>query len=244
MSYPNPHGPSCPWYPYAGSVGAPNIKWCEETVCAWISEPANTWSNIAYLVAAAFIMWRAYKGGHNSLLRLFGPIVFIMGSISFIYHMSNFYGTQILDFVGVFLLVSWTSGMNLIRAGKLKPKRLVPYIIAYNVLNVVLVHLMYGAGLKFQFLMLIGAFFILATEMLASKKLEVKYHWFVTSLTLLTLAITCSILDYSRVWCDPNLHGLFSQGHAWWHWISSVAMVTIYLHYSQIALAPQQQLKR
>lgn len=240
MNYPNPHGPSCPWYPLAEATGSPNIKWCEETICAWISEPANTWSNVSYLLVAGFILWRSYKHGHNRLLKLFGLIVFIMGGLSFFYHLSNFYVTQILDFVGMFLLVGWTSGMNFIRAKKLKPERLLPYILAYNVLNIIVLHLMYLQGLKFQFLILIGAFLIIAGEMLASKTPKIKYHWFVTSLVLLTVALTFSIMDHAHVWCDPTQHGIFSQGHALWHWIGGLAMLAIYFHYSQPALRPQE----
>ena len=50
--YPNPHPPNCPWHSSADLLGAPNIKWCEATLCGWISEPANTWSNLLYLVSA------------------------------------------------------------------------------------------------------------------------------------------------------------------------------------------------
>ena len=38
----NPHGVGCPWHSITETWGAPNVKWCEETLCQWISEPANT----------------------------------------------------------------------------------------------------------------------------------------------------------------------------------------------------------
>lgn len=31
----------CPWSGWT----LPNLKWCEDNVCAWVTAPANTWSN-------------------------------------------------------------------------------------------------------------------------------------------------------------------------------------------------------
>ena len=40
--------PQCPWYELS-EIAKPNVKWCEATVCGWITEPANTWSNLAFI---------------------------------------------------------------------------------------------------------------------------------------------------------------------------------------------------
>ena len=128
MAYPNPHGPSCPWYDITEKTGAPNIKWCEETLCQWVSEPANTWSNLGYIIVGVFIIYLANKHKHNSNLKQFGPIVIFMGAMSLFYHQSNFYGSQILDFVGMFFFVGWAIGQNLIRLGKLKYPTCINYV--------------------------------------------------------------------------------------------------------------------
>ena len=38
-----------PWYKLS-SVALPNVKWCEETLHGWVTEPANTWSNIPFIL--------------------------------------------------------------------------------------------------------------------------------------------------------------------------------------------------
>jgi hypothetical protein len=91
MNYPNPHAPSCPWYPVTEKVGAPNIKWCEETLCQWVSEPANTWSNLGYMIVAVIIMYLVNKNNQDSKLKQLGPIIFFMGAMSFFYNQNNFY---------------------------------------------------------------------------------------------------------------------------------------------------------
>lgn len=241
MNYPNPHGPSCPWYKITEDVGAPNIKWCEETLCQWVSEPANTWSNLGYLIAGLLIAYLSFKNRHNTNMKQFGPIIFFMGAMSFFYHQSNFYGSQILDFVGMFFFVGWAIGMNLIRLGKLEPKGLKWFNLTLGSTLTGLMHVMYMYQIKFQAIVLIAALAIIVTEILARKIKTVNYNWFITSLVTITAAFGFSISDGKRIWCDPTQHGWFSQGHALWHWIAAVSMVTIYLHYSQPALKPSEE---
>lgn len=239
MLYENPHGPSCPWYPITESQGAPNIKWCEETLCQWISEPANTWSNLGYLIIGLYVTYLAFKNNHNFKLKQFGPIIFFMGAMSFFYHQSNFYGSQILDFVGMFFFVGWAKGMNLIRLGKLKDNQLIVFNLIVAALYTVVMHVMYLYGLKFQVIVLISGLIIIGTEILAQKKQKADLKWFVATLATLIVAFGFSVLDGQRLWCDPTQHGWFSQGHAIWHWTAAIGMFTIYKHYSQSALKPQ-----
>ena len=48
--------PGCPWYEAQQSYGAPNVNWCEPTVCSVINEPANTWSNLPYLLVSLVLI--------------------------------------------------------------------------------------------------------------------------------------------------------------------------------------------
>src|SRR5690606_21100289 len=156
VSYTNPHGPGCPWHSITEKTGAPNIKWCEETLCQWISEPANTWSNLGYLIIGAIILYLSLKHKHNSNMKQFGPIIFFMGAMSYFYHQSNFYGSQILDFVGMFFFVGWAIGMNLIRLGKLKYNKLWLFNLGLAIFYTVAMHVMYLTNIKFQGIVLIS----------------------------------------------------------------------------------------
>ncbi len=233
MVYTNPHAPSCPWYPVTEKVGAPNIKWCEETLCQWVSEPANTWSNLGYMIVALIIMYLANKNNQDSKLKQLGPIIFFMGAMSFFYHQSNFYLSQILDFVGMFFFVGWCKGMNLIRLNKLNEKNLLKFNLLVATLLSTVLHFMYVSGIKFQMLVLISGIFIVVTEILAQRKKRVGFGWFLATLGFLIVAFSFSLIDHKRIWCDPTQHGWLSQGHAIWHWVAALGMFTIYKHYSQ-----------
>src|SRR5262245_13387782 len=67
-SYPNLMNPECPWVGLREWGGLPNVKWCEETLCAVVAEPANTWSNLAFLIGAA-ALWRMNKDETSRTLR-------------------------------------------------------------------------------------------------------------------------------------------------------------------------------
>jgi len=240
MTYPNPHAPSCPWHDITETTGAPNIKWCEETLCQWVSEPANTWSNLGYIVAGIIITYLAYKNKHNANLKQFGVIVIFMGAMSLFYHQSNFYGSQLLDFIGMFFFVGWAIGMNLIRMGKVKSNQLIWFNLGLASVLLLLVHAMYVSNLKFQVLVLISGLVIIATEIMIKKITVVKYNWYFATLFFLIVAYGFQYSDGKRLWCNPSHHGWFSQGHAMWHWVACIAMVTMYKFYSQSALKPQE----
>ncbi|MFP5384610.1 MAG: ceramidase domain-containing protein [Bacteriovoracia bacterium] len=237
MTYQNPHNPGCPWHSITESQGAPNIKWCEETLCQWISEPANTWSNLGYLIVAVIMTYLAIKKKEPFNLKIFGPIIFFMGAMSFYYHLSNFYGSQILDFVGMFFFVGWAIGMNFIRLDKLKSEKLVPFVLVFSLLMTGIMHWMYLTNIKFQMLVLISGIIILITEIAAQKKQHNHMKWFWTTIGILIVAFGFSISDGQRLWCSPKNHGWFSQGHALWHWTAAIGMFTIYKHYSQEVLS-------
>ena len=54
-----PLPPGCPWSGFT----PPNVDWCEEELCAWIVNPADTWSNLAYVVLGLFMWWAARHAG-------------------------------------------------------------------------------------------------------------------------------------------------------------------------------------
>lgn len=250
--YVNPHQHQCPWYPHAEMLGAPNIKWCEETLCQWISEPANTWSNIAYLIAALYIFWSASKKRYIEL-NLFAPIMFVLGSASFIYHMSNNYLSQVFDFIGMFILVYWLFVINLKRLGVIERKQYLPIMGGLIAISLVILHLMYLSFLKYQYIILFNVVMIAVTEYLNFKKSSnssennsldnkslsehpTSYRHFFIGFTLIFLAKIFSLLDGMRVMCDPTNH--WFQGHAMWHLLGAIALTFIYKHYEQFDFAP------
>ncbi|MEW6433300.1 MAG: ceramidase domain-containing protein [Myxococcota bacterium] len=165
--YPQILNPECPWTPLREATGLPNVKWCEETLCSWISEPANTWSNVAFLVAAAALSWRTRKDSSRTL-RFWGPATFWVGITSLVYHASVAFLTQVFDFFGMYFFFGLILLLNLVRLGALPKDKLFvtlyPLILGLTGVTV----LVAKVGLPVQGIiavMLVGA---LVTEVMAS----------------------------------------------------------------------------
>lgn len=232
--YPNPHPPSCPWHDSAELLGAPNLKWCEATRCGWVSEPANTWSNLAFLLFAVVIFMQCRKSPHIEL-RWMGPAMFFMGLCSGLYHASNNYLSQLFDFIGMYLLVFWFLAINLRRSGVVSRARQHQAFAAMVITGIVLVHLMYLAQLRFQLIIAVASLAVLVTEFTARRHSVIErapLRWFAAGLVLLVLAQAFSLADLTRLLCDPQDH--FFQGHALWHVLSAAALFCSVQHYRQM----------
>lgn len=231
--YVNPHQTSCPWYDLTEKFGAPNLKWCEETLCQWVSEPANTWSNILFLIVAVYFFFRWRK--HSFLpIRYAGYGIFIMGLFSFVYHLSNFYPSQSLDFIGMFVCIYNLLMINIHRLKKLTKAQYVSIYTLLVSLSTLIVHIAYLNQIHFQASIFFVILAIIATEVMCIKKKRgaKNYHYYFSAFFFLIIAASFSILDLKRVMCDPTNHWL--QGHALWHIFCAIMMVFIHLYYEKL----------
>lgn len=95
----------CPWSTWA----RPNIRWCEAMQvravrggrtqslptkrplplkCAWVVTPINTFSNLAYVVAALWMWQRVQSTRRDGALAAFPWAALAVGVTSWAYHMS------------------------------------------------------------------------------------------------------------------------------------------------------------
>jgi len=226
----------CPWAELNHALGQPNLKWCEATQCAWVTEPANTWSNLAY-VAAALVMFAWARGDPRRPVRLMPVAVAFLAACSFAYHASSTFAFQVFDFLGMFGFLFVPLVLNLIRRGALSPSRGPAAYAAFVLLGLALVFAGRALKLPYQTLIAAGAAAVIASELVAMPPAArpASYRDFAVAVALLLVAQTFSLLDLTRVWCDPRDHLL--QGHAVWHVVSAASLVFVFRHYHHLATA-------
>jgi len=226
-----PFGPGCPWYAELKRFGPANLKWCEERVCGWVNEPFNTWSNLGYLAAGLWIMNRSARRG-SSAGSAFGAIVIVMGALSFLYHASNNFLTQALDFTGMFMMVLFVLAVNARRLGASRRGLAGVYAVSV-VLSTLVLWPMHRAGIMIQWTVAAGGAAIAASEYAARRKSGERggLMYFYAALGTILVAELCSLADATRLVCDPSLPWL--QGHSAWHLIGACAMPLIALHYEK-----------
>jgi hypothetical protein len=239
------HFPACPWQGLA-ELGAPNVKWCEERLCSYINEPANAWSNLAYIAVAAGILWSrraaaasvsrppgtaAASDARQRLLAWFAPIIATIGVCSFVYHASNVYVTQILDFIGMYLFCFLLLLLNGMRLGFLARSRFAAAFVGCVGLLSAATAVLSRVGFPIQSLVALLTLGILVSELFIHRQVPSPYSLrnFFLSLGLLLGGAVCSALDVTRRWCDPTNH--FLQGHAVWHVLSAFSLLAAYYHY-------------
>lgn len=232
-------GPGCPWadlirrYP-------PNVKWCEAPICAWVREPANTWSNLAYVLLGVWMMLQARREGRGDgpgesaergrLATIFGAAAIVVGLTSGVYHASTNFLTQVLDFVGMYVFAGLPLLLNLHRLGLLRRRLPVAGYVALVVVLTALTPLVRAAGLPIQGIVALLVLGILATEgLLAARGEAAPRRVFLLALALLTLGALASASDAARLVCDPSSHVL--QGHAIWHVLTALSLVAQWRFY-------------
>lgn len=228
-----PLQPGCPWAELNHSLGQPNLKWCEATQCAWVTEPANTWSNLAY-VAAALLMFAWARRDPRTSLRLMPVAVAFLAACSFAYHASSTFAFQVFDFLGMFGFLFVPLVLNLVRRGALSPSRGPAAYAAFVAVGLGLVFAGRAWRLPYQALIAVGAALTVGSELWAMPRAArpASYRDFATAVALLLVAETFSLLDLTRAWCDPLDHVL--QGHAVWHVVSAASLVFVFRHYAAL----------
>lgn len=222
----------CPYSDLLKAFGPPNIDWCERALCSYVQEPANTYSNLVYVLVGLWILRTAGKRA----FRLLGGVAIFLGIASLIYHASNTYATQVLDFVGMFAYLGLLWVWNLRRAGLLHT--LVASTLAYFGLiyaNLALMVIFPLLGWPIQMIVMANTLGLFAFEAImwhTQEKTKGAYPHYMVAVALLLAAAVASALDLKRVWCQPDNH--FLQGHATWHVLSGLSFWFVYRFYALV----------
>lgn len=215
---------SCPW----GS-SAINYKFviCEEALCAWIRQPANTWSNLGMLLIGLFLFFRGIRGKLDSDTH-FGVCIIFMGLASFGAHASGSFLFGFLDVTSIFIYLGLLATISLLREKVIARTKL--YFVWAAIASTLILFQVILPKLQILTLIILGIFILFS---------EGRYVWknqkniqtmpLFIGIGILALAATCLALDYTKLFCDPENH--FFQFHAAWHILAAVGMyfITNYL---------------
>lgn len=233
VAAPLPDG--CPWSGFT----PPNVNWCEEELCGYIVNPADTWSNLAY-VAFGIAMWvQARQQPGDATLRLFGPASIIVGACSFAYHASYTYLLQIFDFLAMFLFCFLLVAANARRLGWISARQTWQAVVAGTVLSTAAVPLVSETSIPIQSMVAALILVILGQESWLARAASAErrsgqrpdYRFFAAGLALLLAAAVASAADVTRTFCNPTNH--FVQGHSIWHVLSAASLYAMFRFYAR-----------
>jgi hypothetical protein len=208
-------------------------RFCEASLCAWIRQPGNTWSNIGFLVVAALI-WRATAPAEDRHLRPMAWMVLAIGLGSAFFHASETRVGEWLDYGGMYLGSSYMTAVVLHRL--FAPPRAVRTAVFWVLFGLGMSTLLLeGPIVRHAFMA--SNLFCPTGELLLALRRSTRarsYRWFWAAYAAMTPAFVLWLLDEQRVLCDPENHLL--SGHAAWHLLSALMYGASFLYYRQFAV--------
>lgn len=216
----------CPW---DGLEQVPS-EWCEESLCSWVRQPANTWSNVGFLVVGIIILrWTAR--GRSPHLRGLGYVCLVTAVGSALYHASETFIGRVADYVGMYSGASYMLAVNVsrwrMRAGPFV--RALFWLTLLTPLAVMLIaprtaSVLYEVETVFCCMGLECALF-------RRDRTWVRYRMLVTYWGLFLVGYGLWQLDIHHVLCNPGNHVL--TGHALWHLLNAAALLYLFRFYEQ-----------
>jgi uncharacterized protein YfiM (DUF2279 family) len=216
---------------------------CEAPRSGWIRQPANTWSNLAFVVAGLCVAWYATDrvrlgltlGAHPALATAYAVLVVLLGPGSMAMHATQTDLGGHVDLLSMYLLSGFAVAYALMRWTGRGPGTLLA-VFALAVAAGMLVHLRGGS------VPLLGHLgnAVFGVQLLTAVGLEVALlrrssprqdMWFgLASIGVLAVAFAIwTTGQEGHPWCDPDT---LLQHHAAWHVLCAVAAYLLFRHYA------------
>lgn len=219
-----------PWDEYRIGTDGFEHLYCEANrLDEWVRQPFNTYSNVAFLIAALLLFRRAARLSpplqrYALLTRAlaFAALGTALGSAFF--HASLTRVAQSFDMTftyGVVLCLGLPATLRLLRGSDFEPRVARGFVVTWAMILVLLFAtdaFVHGLWLFPFLIVLVGA---LATAD-QKRSRELALVPVMRGASLMVIAGICWILDRSQLLCDPHL---MPWGHAIWHLLTAAAIV-------------------
>jgi hypothetical protein len=222
---------ACPWSDWQPAT----IKFCENLLCSWITQPANTWSNLAYILVGILTYRLAERQGHSQL-NYIGVMAVLVGLGSFFFHASSTFAGEVADVGAMFLFANYVLICNWRRWRGVDWERMNRWYTGLMAISMLLLLTLRWVGILL-FALLITVAGLIEIRLYWRDRGQVDYRPLAKLCGLFAAAFLLWSLDRRGILCDPDNHIL--QGHAAWHIINSFCFYQLYRFY-----APQVAARR
>lgn len=219
------------------------LEFCEAYRPGIIKQPANTWSNLGFIIAGLWIAWELSKGVYrtnNSLTRstfyatFYSCLVVLLGPGSMAMHAT---GTEVggfFDMLSMYLIAGFVTAYAMQRFFKWQP---VHFTVVFCLVLVTClwadrqhdIHFLFGFFGVTAFAFYIGITILVESLNIYIRKLEHQSHWAYYSFGALIAAFVIWIPSHDDGFlCDPQS---LLQGHAVWHLLNAVSLYCLFRYY-------------
>lgn len=213
----------CPWSDYAPAT----IAFCERRLCAWVVEPSNAWSNLAYVMVGIWILWRRRARPATSLTSI-GVAAVLLGLGSFSFHATGIRLFEVVDVSGMYLISGLALTFALQRALGWRDGVAVGFFAASVLASSFLMVALGNNGIGMFAIQTVAAIGIEA-RLWADTPVAIA-PWMLRAVVASVVAFVVWVLDKEGLLCDPDNH--LVTGHAVWHVLTAVAIL-FFFHFHE-----------
>jgi hypothetical protein len=215
----------CPW---AGFTPA-NLRFCERPLCGFVTEPANTWTNVGFLAVGLVVIALARRD-HAPRAGLLGPIALATAVASSALHATSTFVGQALD-QGVMLFESALFVvLNLDRLSRRPPRQLGLIYASIVAPSVALLLAFPESGIAL-FVTHVVVFLALELRLAFRDFAKTRYRALAGVGATFVASYALWWLDRLGVVCDPDNHVFTAHGA--WHLLGAASFYFWYRHYAQ-----------
>ncbi|MCW3128317.1 MAG: hypothetical protein JWO03_3975 [Bacteroidetes bacterium] len=230
---------------WMGPGGKVASEFCEASRPGMIKQPANTWSNIAFIVAGILIGWQLMRGAYsensNSLTRnhfyaiFYASLVVLLGPGSMAMHATTSELGGFFDMLSMYLIASFTVAYAMERFFKLSP---IYFVGIFSVILAICIwadgatdiHIIFWFFGDTAFASFIGGTIIIEIGNRYIRHMHHEIKWALASFGLLMFAFL--IWNLTRTGTSPCQPDSLIQGHAAWHILCAGSTYCLYKYYA------------
>ena len=211
---------ACPYADWAPG----SVAFCEERLCAWVVEPSNTVSSLAYLVVGAW-MWRTMERPRDPRLACIVVAQFVIGIGSLLFHGTGTLAGELVDQTGMFLLscllLVFAASTAWSWSGRTGAAAYGAAVAASAGVNAWMPRI----GIPLFAAQLVAG---IAWELRLHRRARDRgpYRHLFRALAIFAVSFSFWALDISGVVCRPDNH--LVTGHAVWHVLNAVSIYELY----------------
>lgn len=215
---------TCPWDGFAPA----NLEVCEADLCGWVTQPANTWSNVGFFLAGAWVLRAARREG-RPLAGAVGALAIATGAGSTAFHATSTLAGQLLDQSAMLLESAFFVVASLAALVALGRGRALALYLAASLGPIAVMLAVPTAGIALFALEIVA--FAGIELVLLRRGPRISYRPLATVVLLFVVSYGAWWLDHLRVVCEPDDH-VFGL-HALWHFLGAASFPFWYRHFAQ-----------
>ncbi len=207
----------CPW----SSLAPGTVHFCEERLCAWVVEPSNAWSSLAYVIIGVVMAFGARRAGIVGATIAAAQIMIGVGS--FFFHGTGTFAGEVVDQIGMFMLSALILCCSWAQARGWSPRTTVSRYVVIVVASTIAIFIVRPLGIPiFAVQLVVGLGWQVLLWRGAEGQARQDHRLFFTTLGLFMCSFAIWVTDISGLVCDPHNHLI--TGHAIWHVLNAICV--------------------